>query len=157
MQLNDIDFNQIIIVLLFLGFLVTLQQLIKKNKFNLKGKFNNRKRINLVDEFGLSPGERIRLLRVDNKEYLYFYSKGSSPVICPHEIDRNYRIENNKPEKARKTGDIKIENSSLSKSNNKKPSILSEAISAARKMNPQLGFKKWKNLLTSFIFSFVSF
>lgn len=142
MQLNDIDFNQIIIVLLFLGFLVTLQQLIKKNKFNLKGKFNNRKRINLVDEFGLSPGERIRLLRVDNKEYLYFYSKGSSPVICPHEIDRDSRLGNIKSLKVRKTEEAKIENNPAKSSNNKKSSILSEAISAARKMNPQLGFKK---------------
>ena len=142
MQLQDIDFNQILIVLLFLGFLVTLQQLIKKNKFNLQGKFNNRKRINLVDEFGISPSERIRLLRVDNKEYLYFYSKGNSPVICPHEIDRNYKIASNNSQKARKPEGTKIHNSSLDKSNSKKASILSEAISAARKMNPQLGFKK---------------
>ncbi len=142
MQLKDIDFNQIIIVLLFLGILVTLQQLIKKNKFNLQGKFNNRKRINLVDEFGLSPSERIRLFRVDNKEYLYFYSKGSSPVIYPHEIDKNYSIESTKAQKVRKADRIKVENSSFDKSNHKKPSILSEAISTARKMNPQLGFKK---------------
>ncbi len=142
MQIQDIDFNQIIIVLLFLGFLVTLQQLIKRNKFNLQGTFNNRKRINLVDEFGISPSERIRLLRVDNKEYLYFYSKGSSPVIYPHEIDRNYSLESTNPQKGRKARGTKIENNSLDKSNNKKPSMLSEAISAARKMNPQLGFKK---------------
>mgnify|MGYP001176383038 CR=1 FL=1 len=142
MQLKDLDFNQIIIVLLFLGFLITLQQLIKKNKFNLQRKFNNRKRINLVDEFGLSPGERIRLLRVDNKEYLYFYSKGSSPVICPHEIDRDSRLGNIKPQKVGKADGTKIENSALDRPSNKKPSILSEAISAARKMNPQLGFKK---------------
>ena len=131
--------------------------MIKKNKFNLQGKFNNRKRINLVDDFGISPSERIRLLRIDNKECLYFYSKGNSPVIYPHEIDRKYRIENTKPQKERKTDDIKIENSSLSKSNNKKPSILSEAISAARKMNPQLGFKKWKKLTLSFIYHWVAF
>ena len=142
MQIQDIDFNQIIIVLLFLGFLVTLQQLIKRNKFNLQGTFNSRKRINLVDEFGISPSERIRLLRVDNKEYLYFYSKGSSPVIYPHEIDRNYSLESTNSQKGRKARGAKIENNPLDKSNNKKPSILSEAISAARKMNPQLGFKK---------------
>ena len=142
MQLQDIDYNQIIIILLFLGFLVALQQLIKKNKFNLQGKFNNQKRISLVDEFGLSPSERIRLLRVDNKEYLYFYSKGSSPVIYPHEIDRNYSIQSTKAQKVRKADSVKAENSSFDKSNHKKPSILSEAISTARKMNPQLGFKK---------------
>ena len=142
MQLQDIDFNQILIVLLFLGFLVTLQQLIKKNKFNLQGKFNNRKRINLVDEFGINPNERIRLIRVDNKEYLYFYSKGNSPVICPHETERNSRLETTKPQKTRKVDEVNMEKNSLDKSNSKKPSILHEAISAARKMNPQLGFKK---------------
>ncbi len=142
MQLQDIDYNQIIIVLLFLGFLVTLQQLIKKNKFNLRAKFNNRKRINLVDEFGVSPNERIRLIRVDNKEYLYIYSKGSSPVIYPHETERSFRIENTKLQKDRKTVDTKTEDNPIDRSNNNKPSILSEAISVARKMNPQLGFKK---------------
>ncbi len=142
MQLQDIDYNQIIIVLLFLGFLVTLQQLIKKNKFNLQGKFNNRKRINLVDAFGISPNEHISLLRVDNKEYLYFHSKGNSPVIFPHETDKNLRVTTSKPEKIRKVNEVTMESKSLDKQNNKKPSILSEAISAARKMNPQLGFKK---------------
>ena len=142
MQLKDLDFNQIIIVLLFLGFLVLIQQLIKKNKFNLQGKFNNRKRINLIDEFGISPTERIRLIRVDNKEYLYLYAKGSSPVICPHELSKNSRIATTKPQKAVKGERTEIENSLLDKTNNKKPSVLSEAISAARKMNPQLGFKK---------------
>ncbi len=141
MQLQDIEINQIIIVLLFLGFLVTIQQLVKKNKFNLQAKFNNRKRINLIEEFGISPSERIRIIRVDNKEYLYICCKGSSPVIFPHEFDKRTRIDNNL-QKHRRTDGRNIENSPSATSNNKKTSILSEAISAARKMNPQLGFKK---------------
>ena len=142
MQLQDIDFNQIIIVLLFLGFLVTLQQFIKKNKFNLQTKFNNRKRINLIDEFGISPTERIRLIRVDNKEYIYLYSKGSSPVMYPHERDRSLSTENYKSQREKKPAVSKTDSNPMHTSNNKKKSIMSEAISAARKMNPQLGFKK---------------
>ena len=80
MQLQDINVNQIIIVLLFLGFLLILQHLIKKNKFNLQGQFHRNRRINLIDDLGISPSERIRLFRVDNKEYLYFYSKKKDSI-----------------------------------------------------------------------------
>ena len=142
MQLQDINLNQIIIVLLFLGFLLILQQLIKKNKFNLQGQFHKKRRINLIDDFGISPSERIRLFRVDNKEYLYFYSKGNSPVICPHEIDPNLRNRYKNSLREKKTEASEVGNNHLRAPQRKKSNILSEAISVARRMNPQLGFKK---------------
>ena len=85
MQVQDISLTQIIVVLLFLGVLIVLQQLLKNNKFSFQSHLNKKKRIRFIDEFGLSNSERIRLIRVDDKEYLYFSSKGSSPTIIPHE------------------------------------------------------------------------
>ena len=85
MQVQDISLTQIIVVLLFLGVLIVLQQLLKNNKFSFQSHLNKKKRIRFIDEFGLSNSERIRLIRVDDKEYLYFSSKGSSPTVIPHE------------------------------------------------------------------------
>ena len=85
MQVQDISLTQIIVVLLFLSVLIVLQQLLKNNKFSFQNHLNKKKRISFIDEFGLSNSERIRLIRVDDKEYLYFSSKGSSPTVIPHE------------------------------------------------------------------------
>ena len=85
MQLHDIILTQIVVVLLFLGALILLQQLLKNNKFSFQDRLNKKKRVNLIEEFALSNSERIRLIRVDGTEYLYFSTKGSSPTIIPHE------------------------------------------------------------------------
>ena len=140
MQVQDISLTQIIIVLLFLGILIVLQQLLKNNKFSFQSHLNKKKRIRFIDEFGLSNSERIRLIRVDDKEYLYFSSKGSSPTVIPHEgkiISTSNRTAELQHLKGN-TNDV-IRNKEQSSS---APNILSGAISNARKMNPKLGFKK---------------
>ena len=140
MQVQDISLTQIIVVLLFLGVLIVLQQLLKNNKFSFQSHLNKKKRIRFIDEFGLSNSERIRLIRVDDKEYLYFSSKGSSPTVIPHEgkiISTSNRTAELQHLKGN-TNDV-IRNKEQSSS---APKILSGAISNARKMNPKLGFKK---------------
>ena len=140
MQVQDISLTQIIVVLLFLGVLIVLQQLLKNNKFSFQSHLNKKKRIRFIDEFGLSNSERIRLIRVDDKEYLYFSSKGSSPTVIPHE-GNIISTSNRTAELQRLKGN---ENDALDNKEESRsaPNILSGAISNARKMNPKLGFKK---------------
>ena len=140
MQVQDISLTQIIVVLLFLGVLIVLQQLLKNNKFSFQSHLNKKKRIRFIDEFGLSNSERIRLIRVDDKEYLYFSSKGSSPTVVPHE-GKIISTSNRSAELQRLKGNTNdaLRNKEQSRS---APNILSGAISNARKMNPKLGFKK---------------
>ena len=140
MQVQDISLTQIIVVLLFLGILIVLQQLLKNNKFSFQSHLNKKKRIRFIDEFGLSNSERIRLIRVDDKEYLYFSSKGSSPTVIPHE-GKIISTSNRTAELQRLKGNTNdaLRNKEQSRS---APNILSGAISNARKMNPKLGFKK---------------
>jgi len=140
MQVQDISLTQIIVVLLFLGVLIVLQQLLKNNKFSFQSHLNKKKRIRFIDEFGLSNSERIRLIRVDDKEYLYFSSKGSSPTIIPHE-GKSVSIRNRTAElqKFKSGSNDALRSNGQSERN---PNILSDAISNARKMNPKLGFKK---------------
>ena len=140
MQVQDISLTQIIVVLLFLGVLIVLQQLLKNNKFSFQSHLNKKKRIRFIDEFGLSNSERIRLIRVDDKEYLYFSSKGSSPTVIPHEgntISNSNRTAELQRLKSNKNDALRNKEQSSSA-----PNILSGAISNARKMNPKLGFKK---------------
>ena len=140
MQIQDISLTQIIVVLMFLGILIVLQQLLKNNKFGFQNHLNKNKRIKFIDDFGLSNSERIRLIRVDDKEYLYFSAKGSSPTIIPHEgrskavIKRNTELKNLS---SGKRDELLAQEQPTRRSN-----ILSDAISNARKMNPKLGFKR---------------
>ena len=140
MQIQDIGLTQIIVVLIFLGLLILLQQLIKNNKLGIQGHFNQKKRIKLVEDLGVSSSERIRIIRVDNREYIQFTNKGSSPTVIIHETKNRSNL---KRGLSLSDGTIQNETSSLSKiSTQKNNNILSDAISNARKMNPKLGFKK---------------
>ena len=140
MQVQDISLTQIIVVLLFLGVLIVLQQLLKNNKFSFQSNLNKKKRIRFIDEFGLSNSERIRLIRVDDKEYLYFSSKGTSPTVIPHE-GKIISTSNRTAELQKLKGETNnaLRNKEQSRGT---PNLLSDAISNARKMNPKLGFKK---------------
>ena len=140
MQVQDISLTQIIVVLLFLGVLIILQQLLKNNKFSFQSHLNKKKRIRFIDEFGLSNSERIRLIRVDDKEYLYFSSKGSSPTVIPHE-GKILSTSKRTAELQQLKGDTNNTPRNREQSRGA-PNILSDAISNARKMNPKLGFKK---------------
>jgi len=140
MQIQEISLTQIIVVLIFLSILIVLQQLLKNNKFSFQNHLNKNKRIRFIDDFGLSNTERVRLIRVDDKEYLHFSAKGSSPTIIPHEgkskslAKRNIEL---KRLSSKEHDAIDAQEKPKGKTN-----ILSDAINNARKMNPKLGFKR---------------
>tara|TARA_E500000075_G_scaffold37618_1_gene33788 strand:- start:2977 stop:3399 length:423 start_codon:yes stop_codon:yes gene_type:complete len=140
MQIQDVSLTQIIVVLIFLGILIVLQQLLKNNKFSFQNHLNKNKRIRFIDDFGLSSTERVRLIRVDDKEYLYFSAKGSSPTVIPHEGKSKALIKRNMELKkltSNENDEIGAQENAKGKKN-----ILSDAIHNARKMNPKLGFKR---------------
>ena len=140
MQIQDVSLTQIIVVLIFLGILIVLQQLLKNNKFSFQNHINKNKRIRFIDDFGLSSTERVRLIRVDDKEYLYFSAKGSSPTVIPHEGKSKALIKRNMELKkltSNENDEIGAQENAKGKKN-----ILSDAIHNARKMNPKIGFKR---------------
>ena len=140
MQIQDISLTQIVIVILFLGVLILLQQLLKNNKFSFQTTLNKKKRIRFIDEFGLSNSERIRLIRVDDKEYLHFCAKGCAPTVILHE--RSTSVDTKENVDLKNFIEAKATNRQSNKHPKDKHNILSDAISNARKMNPKLGFKK---------------
>ena len=140
MQIQDIGLTQIVVVLVFLGLLILLQQLIKNNKLGIQGHFSQKKRVMLVEDLGLSSTERIRIIRIDNTEYIQFTNKGSSPTVITHELKK---WSTQKSSVSQTDDQQKTRLPSLPKTPTKKETnILSDAISNARKMNPKLGFKK---------------
>ena len=140
MQIQDIGLTQIVVVLIFLGLLILLQQLIKNNKLGIQGHFSQKKRVMLVEDLGLSSTERIRIVRIDNTEYIQFTNKGSSPTVITHEMKKwsTQKSSVSQPDDQQKTGLPSLPKTPTKKQTN----ILSDAISNARKMNPKLGFKK---------------
>ena len=140
MQIQDISLTQIVIVLLFLGVLILLQQLLKNNKFSFQTTLNKKKRIRFIDDFGLSNSERVRLIRVDDREYLHFSAKGCAPTVILHE--RSAAVGTKENVDLKRFIEAKAPNRQSEKHPKDKPNILSDAISNARKMNPKLGFKK---------------
>ena len=140
MQVQDISLTQIVIVLLFLGVLILLQQLLKNNKFSFQTTLNKKKRIRFIDDFALSNSERVRLIRVDDLEYLHFSAKGCAPTVILHERSASVGTKANVALKG--LIDAKASHSQSDKHPKDRQNILSGAISNARKMNPKLGFKK---------------
>ena len=140
MQIQDIGLTQIVVVLIFLGLLILLQQLIKNNKLGIQGHFSQKKRVMLVEDLGLSSTERVRIVRIDNIEYIQFTNKGCSPTVIPHETKKwpNIKSSISQTDDKQKTELPSLPKTPTKKQNN----ILSDAISNARKMNPKLGFKK---------------
>ena len=140
MQIQDIGLTQIVVVLIFLGLLILLQQLIKNNKLGIQGHFSQKKRVMLVEDLGLSSTERIRIVRIDNTEYIQFTNKGSSPTVITHEMKKwsTQKSSVSQTDDQQKTGLPSLTKTPTKKQTN----ILSDAISNARKMNPKLGFKK---------------
>ena len=140
MQIQDIGLTQIVVVLVFLGLLILLQQLIKNNKLGIQGHFSQKKRVMLVEDLGLSSTERIRIVRIDNTEYIQFTNKGSSPTVITHEMKKWSTLKSSvsQTDDQQKTGLPSLPKTPTKKQTN----ILSDAISNARKMNPKLGFKK---------------
>ena len=140
MQIQEISLTQIIVVLIFLSILIVLQQLLKNNKFSFQNHLNKKKRIRFIDNFGLSSTEHVRLIRVDDKEYLYFSAKGSSPTVIPHE-GKSKAVVKRSLDLKKLSGDKNDEPGPLEQQKGK-ANVLSDAISNARKMNPKLGFKR---------------
>ena len=140
MQIQEISLTQIIVVLIFLSILIVLQQLLKNNKFSFQNHLNKKKRIRFIDNFGLSSTEHVRLIRVDDKEYLYFSAKGSSPTVIPHEGKSKAVVKRSLDLK--KLSSDKNDELDPLKQQKGKANVLSDAISNARKMNPKLGFKR---------------
>ena len=148
MVIDDISISQIVTAILFIVALIAVQIYITKNKNTLKVKWGQNKRIQVAENTRLGPNENVQILRIDQSEYLYFFSKGNQPVILPL-YSEIHKSKNSQLDAQRKhSTKSKSKSTSIkgvAKSNSEKisqtDSEIIEAISLARKQNPKVSFE----------------
>lgn len=148
MLIEDISASQIFTAVLFLTALFAAQIYIFKNKNTLKEKWSANKRIHLSDSTRLGPAEKLQIIRVDNVEFLYFFSKGNQPVIIPMTVDNDTNTQttrglqaHQKQETKKRNNPNKVRGKSSEKSLPTADKKLIQAISLARKQNPNISFE----------------
>ena len=146
MVIDDISIAQIVTAILFIVALIAVQIYITKNKSTLKVKWGQNKRIQVEEHARLGPNENVQILRIDQSEYLYFFSKGNQPVVLPlcseTQKSRNSGLDatrkhSSKP-KSTSTKNVAPSNSETISSTD---SRIIKAISLARKQNPKVSFE----------------
>jgi hypothetical protein len=146
MVIDDISIAQIVTAILFIVALIAVQIYITKNKNTLKVKWGQNKRIQVEENTRLGPNENVQILRIDQSEYLYFFSKGNQPVILPlyseTQKSRNSGLGNTSKHntKPKSTATKNIAPSNSEKISHTDSRII-KAISLARKQNPKVSFE----------------
>lgn len=146
MLIEDISTSQILTAVLFIVVLIAAQIYITKNKNNIRNKWASNQRISLSDNTRLGPTEKVQIIKVDNHEYLYFFSKGNQPVIIPMIPGKaiSSKIPNKADRRALPSSALhshltKTKEGRLTKPQNSDDKII-QAISTARKQNPKVSF-----------------
>ena len=149
MDIQGITTSQILTVSLFLVGLIFLQIFITKNKNKFSSKWRTNKRIQIIEEKALSTTEKIKIISIDNYEFLMISNKGKKSSLLPFS-DIPSRSEKKTLPISKRNNTIKSEpklNFSKLKANNQNRDSspnehqLSQAIQVARKMNPAVSYK----------------
>ena len=148
MLLEDISTSQILTATLFIAALIAVQIYIIKNKNSIKQKWAPNKRIQLTESTRLGPTERLQIIKVDNIEFLYFFTKGSQPIVVELNAENNFSQKKISKVASQEELSSKPKNNS-SKSQVRKDTIkvpqtdnkIIQAISLARKQNPKVSFE----------------
>lgn len=141
MLIEDISTSQILTATLFIVALVAVQIYIIKNKNTLKGKWAPNKRIHLAESTRLGPTERVQIIKIDGAEFLYFFTKGNSPVVIqlnPIDTTLTKKINNSRGQQELPA---KAKTPIGSDKSSQPDSKIIQAISLARKQNPKVSFE----------------
>ena len=102
----------------------------------------------MTDSTRLGPTEKVQIIKVDDFEYLYFFSKGNQPVILPMQaVDKSVPLETIKSHA--RTAPISRAKRNFPKNplpiktgeTPQAESKIIQAISVARKQNPKVSFE----------------
>ena len=146
MDIQGISTSQILTVGIFLVGLIFLHIFITNNKNKISSRWRSNKRIQVIEEKALSTTEKIRIISIDNSEFILISNKGKKSSFTT--LDKN----TNKNEKSLLPNSNFNNNSKLeprlnskvanSKTNNiPREHELSKAIKVARQMNPNVSYK----------------
>jgi len=76
-----VGMQQIIITVGFLGVMVVLLVILKLKGGGLRRSLHQGRRISVIEETAISPTEKMRLVSIDDREFVILTSKGVQPVL----------------------------------------------------------------------------
>ena len=75
--------QQIVVTAVFLGVMLMVLMILRRKGGAIRASLKAGKRIALIEETAVSPTERLRLISVDDTEFLMLSTKGQPPVLVP--------------------------------------------------------------------------
>ena len=75
--------QQIVITAVFLGIMLVVLIILRRKGGAIRASLKAGKRIAVIEDAAVSPTERLRLISVDDSEFLMLSSKGQAPVLIP--------------------------------------------------------------------------
>ena len=78
-----VGLQQIVITVVFLSFLIGLLVFLRIKGGSIKANLQKGQRIKVIEETAISPTERLRLITIDDLEFVMLSGKGIQPAFLP--------------------------------------------------------------------------
>ena len=75
--------QQIVVTAVFLGVMLMVLMILRRKGGAIRASLKAGKRIAVIEDTAVSPNERLRLISVDDSEFLMLSAKGQAPVLMP--------------------------------------------------------------------------
>ena len=75
--------QQILVTAVFLGVMLVVLIILRRKGGAIRASLKAGKRISVIEDTAVSPTERLRLISVDDSEFLILSAKGQAPVLIP--------------------------------------------------------------------------
>ena len=75
--------QQIVVTAVFLGVMLVVLIILRRKGGAIRASLKAGKRISVIEDAAVSPTERLRLISVDDSEFLMLSAKGQAPVLMP--------------------------------------------------------------------------
>ena len=73
--------QQIVVTAAFLGVMLVALMILRRKGGAIRASLTAGKRIAVIEDTAISPTERLRLISVDNSEFLMLSAKGQAPIL----------------------------------------------------------------------------
>ena len=75
--------QQIVVTAAFLGVMLVVLMILRRKGGAIRASLKAGKRIAVIEDTAISPSERLRLISVDESEFLMLTAKGQAPILMP--------------------------------------------------------------------------
>ena len=76
--------QQIVVTAVFLGVMLVVLIILRRKGGAIRASLKAGKRITVIEDTAVSPTERLRIISVDDSEFLMLSAKGQTPVLIKH-------------------------------------------------------------------------